>query len=98
MVTDPTGTPLNVRRFDGKVIGALHNGEIVKILLWAQTETVSPGLMSLMRQTEKAGYIGSSSAATEADRRWSGAWTEYRRLIMLARAAVGATRAGRWAK
>jgi hypothetical protein len=32
MVADPTGTPLNVRRFDGKVIGALHNGEIVKIL------------------------------------------------------------------
>jgi hypothetical protein len=32
MVTDPTGTPLNVRRFDGKVIGALHNGEIVKVL------------------------------------------------------------------
>jgi hypothetical protein len=32
MVTDPTGTPLHVRRFDGKVIGALHNGEIVKLL------------------------------------------------------------------
>ena len=32
MVTDPTGTPLNVRRFDGKVIGAPHNGEIVRIL------------------------------------------------------------------
>ena len=32
MVTDPTGTPLNVRRFDGKIIGALHNGEIVKVL------------------------------------------------------------------
>lgn len=32
MVTDSPGTPLNVRRFDGKVIGALHNGEIVKIL------------------------------------------------------------------
>jgi hypothetical protein len=32
MVTDPTGTPLNVRRFDGKVLGALHNGEIVKVL------------------------------------------------------------------
>jgi hypothetical protein len=32
MVTDPTGTPLNVRRFDGKTIGALHNGEIVRIL------------------------------------------------------------------
>ena len=32
VVTDPAGTPLNVRRFDGKVIGALHNGEIVKIL------------------------------------------------------------------
>ena len=32
MVTDPTGTPLNVLRFDGKVIGALHNGEIVRIL------------------------------------------------------------------
>lgn len=32
MVSDPTGTPLNVRRFDGRVIGALHNGESVKIL------------------------------------------------------------------
>ena len=32
MVTDPTGTPLNIRRFDGKIIGALHNGEIVKVL------------------------------------------------------------------
>ena len=32
MVTDPTGTPLNVRRFDGKVIGALRNGEIVRVL------------------------------------------------------------------
>jgi hypothetical protein len=32
MVTDPTGTALNVRRFDGKIIGALHNGEIVKVL------------------------------------------------------------------
>jgi hypothetical protein len=31
-VTDPTGTPLNVRRFDNTIIGALHNGEIVKIL------------------------------------------------------------------
>jgi hypothetical protein len=25
-------TPLNVRRFDGKIMGALHNGEIVKLL------------------------------------------------------------------
>ena len=32
MVTDPSGTPLNVRRFDGKIIGALHNGEIVRVL------------------------------------------------------------------
>ncbi len=32
MVTDPTGTPLNVRRFDGKIIGVLHNGEIVRVL------------------------------------------------------------------
>jgi hypothetical protein len=54
MVTDPTGSPLNVRRFDGKVIGALHNGEIVK--------------MSPMRRTEKVGFIGRLSAATEPDR------------------------------
>jgi hypothetical protein len=26
----PDRTPLNVRRFDGKAIGGLHNGEIVK--------------------------------------------------------------------
>jgi len=31
-VTDPTGTPLNVRRADGKVIGALRNGSIVHVL------------------------------------------------------------------
>ncbi len=31
-VTDPTGTPLNVRRLDGHVIGVLHDGEIVRIL------------------------------------------------------------------
>jgi len=31
-VTDPTGIPINVRGFDGKVIGALHNGKIVEIL------------------------------------------------------------------
>ena len=31
-VADPTGTPLNVRRFDGKILGALHNGEMVRVL------------------------------------------------------------------
>jgi len=37
-VTDPTGTPLNVRRFDGKILGVLHNGEIVKVLRDEQPE------------------------------------------------------------
>jgi hypothetical protein len=32
IMTDPTRTPLNVRRFDGKIIGALRNGEIVEVL------------------------------------------------------------------
>ena len=32
VVTDPTGTPLNVRRADGAIIGALRNGEVVEIL------------------------------------------------------------------
>jgi hypothetical protein len=50
VVTDPIGTPLNVRRFDGKIIGALHNGEIVKILR--------------MGADRNAGYIESSSAGT----------------------------------
>lgn len=31
-VTDPTGTPLNVRRLDGSVQGTLRNGQIVHIL------------------------------------------------------------------
>jgi hypothetical protein len=31
MVTDPTGTPLNVREFpNGPILGALHNGVIVQ--------------------------------------------------------------------
>ena len=65
MVTDPTGTPLNVRRFGGKVLGALHNGEIVKILRTGADRNGNPGPMSPMRQTEKVGLIGGSSAATE---------------------------------
>ena len=32
---------------------------------WAQTEMASLGPMSLMRRTEKVGYIESSSVATE---------------------------------
>jgi hypothetical protein len=32
VVTDPTGTPLNVRRADGAIIGTLPNGEVVEIL------------------------------------------------------------------
>ena len=32
VVTDPTGTPLNVRRADGVIIGTLRNGEVVEIL------------------------------------------------------------------
>jgi hypothetical protein len=31
IITDPTGTPLNVRRYDGKIIWVLYNGEIVRI-------------------------------------------------------------------
>jgi hypothetical protein len=42
MVTDPTGTSLNVRRLDGKVIGALHNSEIVKILRASADRNAQP--------------------------------------------------------
>jgi hypothetical protein len=42
MVTDPTGTPLNVRRYDGKIIGNLRNGEIVKILRTGQDRNDKP--------------------------------------------------------
>ena len=65
MVTDPTGTPLNVRRYDGQVIGVLHNGEIIRILRMGADRNGGLGLMSLMRRTEKVGYIESSSVATE---------------------------------
>jgi hypothetical protein len=83
MVTDPTGTLLNVCRFDGKVIGALHNGAIVKILRTSADRTGKPGPMSA-RPTEKVGFIGSSSAATGPD-----LWGLGRRFLGARKCAVG---------
>jgi hypothetical protein len=65
MVTDPTGTPLNVRRFDGKIIGALRNGEIVKVLRTGADPHGKPWLMSPTRRTAKAGSTASSLAAID---------------------------------
>jgi hypothetical protein len=42
MATDPTGSPLNVRRFDDTVIGVLHNGKIVRILRTGADENGKP--------------------------------------------------------
>jgi hypothetical protein len=61
MVTDPTGSPLNVRWFDGKVIGVLHYGEIVRILRMGADKSGKPGAYVAY---ETNGSIGSSSAAT----------------------------------
>ena len=55
MVTDPTGTPLNVRRFDGRVIGALHNGEIVKVLRTGADSKGKPWAMSVRNQRRRLG-------------------------------------------
>ena len=68
-VTDPTGTPLNVRRFDGKVLGSRHNGEIVKILR-TSADRNGKQWAYVAYETNGEGWVyGSSSAATEADRR-----------------------------
>ena len=69
-VTDPTGIPLNVRGFDGKVIGALHNGKIVEILRTsADTTGKSLGPMPPMRPTEELGLSGSGSWGPETPQR-----------------------------
>jgi len=51
MVTDATGTPLNVRRFDGKVIVALHNGENDGILRASAERIGKPSAYVAERQT-----------------------------------------------
>jgi hypothetical protein len=66
MVTDPTGTPLNVRRFDGKIIGALHNGEIVRVLRTGADPKGKPWPMSRIKQMARAGSTESLSAGIEA--------------------------------
>ena len=56
MVTDPTGTPLNVRvEPNGPIIGALHNGVIVRQL---QTVTDSRGHFWSLIEPEASGKTG----------------------------------------
>jgi hypothetical protein len=43
MVGDPTGSPLKVRRFDSKVSGVLHDGEIVRVLSTGADKSGKPG-------------------------------------------------------
>jgi hypothetical protein len=66
MVTDPTGTPLNVRRFDGKIIGALHNGEIVRVLRTGADPKGKPWAYVAYQQMGRAGSTESLSAGIEA--------------------------------
>jgi len=57
-VTDPTGIPLNVRGFDGKVIGALHNGKIVEILRTSAETTGKPWSYAADETNGGVGFIG----------------------------------------
>jgi hypothetical protein len=56
MVTDPTGTPLNVRRFDGKIIGALHNGEIIRVL-WTGADREGKPWAYVAYETNGEGWV-----------------------------------------
>ena len=56
MVTDPTGTPLNVRAEpNGAIVGALHNGVLVRQL---QTETDSRGNAWSLVEPQAGGKTG----------------------------------------
>jgi hypothetical protein len=56
MVTDPTGTPLNIRAEpNGPIIGALHNGVNVRQL---QTETDSRGNSWSLIEPQAGGKTG----------------------------------------
>lgn len=55
-VTDPTGTPLNVRsRPNGPILGALHNGTVVRVL---QTLTDASGRPWIYVRPQGAGRTG----------------------------------------
>jgi hypothetical protein len=67
-VADPTATPFNDAGLMASHRGLATMAGSSRSCARAPTETASPGPMSPMRQTEKVGFIGSSSAATEPDR------------------------------
>ena len=58
-VTDPTGTPLNVRDGpNGKVIGTLANGALVAIVEYKDPTMANPGSRSSItrRKSRSAGF------------------------------------------
>ena len=58
-MTDPTGTPLNVRASpNGKIVGTLANGALVAIVESKDAANGKPWVKIVGRQDEKADRLG----------------------------------------
>ncbi len=57
MVTDPTGTPLNVRQADGTIIDTLTNGEWVEILRTGADRHGKPWAYVVAEEGEGKGWV-----------------------------------------
>ena len=65
-VTDPTGTPLNVRDVHMKIIGLIENGWILLIRRYGETRKTNDGSLSdRLKVNLLGGYIASSLAVFE---------------------------------
>jgi uncharacterized protein YraI len=57
-VTDPTGTPLNVRtRPNGPIVGALHNGSVVQVQQVVTDASGRPWAYVLPQGAGRAGWV-----------------------------------------
>lgn len=57
MVTDPTGTPLNIRDHNKNIIGSIENGEIVIIQRYGRDDRGKPWVYVRTPDGEHLGWV-----------------------------------------
>jgi hypothetical protein len=56
-VTDPTGTPLNIRNIDKKIIGTIANGKIVFVTEYGEDDAGKPWVFVQNASGRKLGWV-----------------------------------------
>jgi len=56
-VTDPTGTPLNIRNIEKKIIGTIANGKIVYVTEYGEDDAGKPWALVQTATGRKLGWV-----------------------------------------